>query len=103
VHEETIQRAADAHRFPNAYRRDHDGAWLVPVGDLSAAGFPVSPLGPRTPVDAGPEVHDDASDLRAELAEWRRRAEAAEQRVAEQARTIETLQRSLGAAPRRLG
>jgi hypothetical protein len=96
VHEATIERAAEAHRFPNAYHRAKDGAWLVPVGDLSAAGFPVSPFGGRTPVAAGREENDATPDLQAELAEWRRRAEKAEALAEERARTIEQLKRALG-------
>ena len=96
VHEATIERAAEAHRFPNAFRRADDGAWLVPVGDLGAAGFPLSPYGSRTPVAAGREESDAMPDVNSELAEWRHRAEVAEALVAEQARTIQSLKRALG-------
>jgi hypothetical protein len=92
VHVATIRRAADARRFPNAYRGD-DGEWLVPVGDLVAAGFPPSPYGSRTPLDAGRDEDDERSGDGVDVHEWRRRAEAAEEIIEEQVRTIEELRR----------
>jgi hypothetical protein len=99
VHEATIERALDGRRFPNAFRRSRDLAWLIPVGDLAAAGFPLSPYGSRTPVAAGPDDADAPADHYAELQEWRRRAEAAEARVEAQARRIAELERILANPP----
>jgi hypothetical protein len=92
VYEATIERAAEARRFPNAYRGD-DGAWLIPVGDLVAAGYPPSALGSRAPLVAGRHEEDARPEMTAELDDLRRRAEAAEHLAAEQARHIAELRR----------
>lgn len=82
VDRRTIARKLDADAFPNAHRdvgrqgQPESGPWLIPVTDLIGAKLRVhQPAGPDVPTTTDPDT-----DLRAELADWRRRAEVAEHR-----------------------
>lgn len=93
VSTKTIQRRLRGGNFPNAWQDrtpgqhlgPHGFVWRIPVVDLEAAGLqPISPADtePHTSAAAtraAPSRHDRAADaLRAELSEYRRRAEVAE-------------------------
>jgi hypothetical protein len=42
VDRRTIKRRLDAGCFPNAYRTDDKGIWVIPKSDLEAAGYKLS-------------------------------------------------------------
>lgn len=91
THRRTITRRLEAGKLPNAYK-DDSGEWRIPVTDLEASGLRLyAPAGPNELPQAMPygtpqgiassEVVAEAgelSELKAELSEWRRRAEVAE-------------------------
>jgi hypothetical protein len=105
----TIRRKLSAGAFPNAQKSgsggddDHDGAWMIPVADLEAAGLNPTLVHPTLTKPARAEHHDEhdgptvlelvRSDrfgrLRAELAEAVAAAEIALLRAeAERWRTV---------------
>jgi hypothetical protein len=105
----TIRRKLSAGAFPNAQKTgadaddDHDGAWMIPVADLEAAGLNPTLVHPTLTNPARTEAHDEhdgptvlelvRSDrfgrLRAELAEAVAAAEIALLRAeAERWRTV---------------
>ncbi len=82
--------------------RDDAGAWRVTPAALRAAGFqPGKPSAPDAPNSTASRSYDSAETdaqlaaLRAEVAEWRRRAEVAEVRAEERERIIVTQASSL--------
>lgn len=86
----TIQRYLKKGAFPNA-RRDPDGTWQIPIGDLLGAGFKVDAPTPADEMDHGhaPGTAERVAALEAQLAQALARATAAEQVAAERERTIE--------------
>jgi len=103
VHRRTITRRIDANRLPNAYKNS-TGEWRVPIADLEASGLRLyAPAGPD-PEPASTLPHDgiEVDELKAEVAEWRRRAEVAEALAAERERALERADlalRALSAGP----
>ncbi|MFG2183399.1 hypothetical protein ACGFLS_32410 [Streptomyces abikoensis] len=105
VHLSTIRRRHAAEAFPNAFRRG-DGAWLIPVTDLQAAGLRVNAPAPPDPSPTTSEVSDPVSEqlaqALAELAQERARRALAEQKAELLERhlgDVQTLMRALTAAP----
>lgn len=97
VSKRTLMRRIDQLTKHGAYR-DDAGVWRVTPDALRAAGFtPGKPSAPDTPRDTASSSADNAelSQLRAELEQWRRRAEIAEAIAAERERVIETQAASL--------
>ena len=90
VHRRTIARRLEAGRLPNAYK-DSAGEWRVPVADLEASGLRLyAPSGPDPePVTSLPDEAEALAEVKAELDEWRRRAEVAEALAAERERALE--------------
>jgi hypothetical protein len=101
----TIARLLDAGRLDGA-EKDDDGTWRIPVEALIAAGLTLhAPSPPDAPVSdkAPPPPPPDALDtLRAEMADWRRRAEVAEAVAAERAAALEDVRSALAMANRML-
>lgn len=105
----TIGRMLDADELPGA-TRDDAGTWSIPADALLAAGLTLhapSPPDPEpstsTPVDApAPTEADDVAKLRAELADWQRRAEVAEAVAAERAAALADVRQALDLATRML-
>lgn len=79
-----MRRHATAGRFLNA-TKDARGQWRIPVTDLIAAGFHLHASPPTEPV---PE-RDELDELRAEVADLRRRAEVAEALARERAEALD--------------
>lgn len=109
VHPNTIRRRLSDGAFPGATRREGDGAHLVPVGDLVAAGFHLhrsTPPEGLEPIISSPDL---LADLRRDLAAERARADQAEALLRERdrlvaeaqarAQTAETALKMLTAAP----
>ncbi len=89
--ESTIKRRLRAGSFPNAVRTS-DGKWMIPLGDLSAAGLrpgKMSAPDPVTPSD------DRVRDLSIENAELRQRLAVAEALASERNRIIDVQQQML--------
>lgn len=107
----TIGRMLDAGELEGAYREgDGDGGpSCIPVEALLAAGLnlhPPEPPEPAEPTPARPSpvgTPTDDVELRAELAEWQRRAEVAEAVAAERADALDDLRTALALAQRMLG
>lgn len=112
----TIGRMLDAGELVGAHR-DDTGAWSIPAEALLGAGLQLhapTPPGPvPPPPDSAPqEPHGrareavpaavDAEHLRAELADWRRRAEVAEAIAAERAHALDDVRAALALAQRML-
>jgi hypothetical protein len=77
-HRNTIRRRLDAGAFPNARRAFGDGAWLIPVTDLEAAGFQLRrPSAPPT-VSAEDLAQQRIAHLEREMAILRERLTAAQ-------------------------
>lgn len=89
--ESTIKRRLRAGSFPNAARTD-DGKWVIPLGDLSAAGLRPGKTAKPDPVT--PEA-DRVRDLAAENAELRQRLAVAEALAGERNRIIDVQQQML--------
>ncbi len=103
----SIGRLLDQGRLDGAVR-DATG-WHIPVEALIAAGLPVhAPMPPEvasTPATTAPPTAlptDALDDLRAELADWRRRAEVAEAIAAERAAALDDVRTALAMANRML-
>lgn len=101
----TVQRKIVQLEAAGAWK-DASGQWRIPVEAMQAVGL--SPGRPAPPDKRGdnllrqPANSDMLSQLRAEVAAWRRRAEVAEAQAAERERVIEIQQmalRMLDAAP----
>lgn len=102
----TIARMLDAGELADAHR-DDAGAWVIPADALIAAGLTLhapSPPDPTpVPVSASPPtLADPVADLRAEVAEWRRRAEVAEAVAVERAAALDDVRSALALAQRML-
>ena len=106
----TIARLLDADSLPGA-TRDESGAWCIPLEALLAAGLrvhaPSPPDEPQehtpTPSTPAPAAEPtEAEQLRAELADWRRRAEVAEAVAAERAAALADVRSALELAQRML-
>lgn len=93
----TIRRRLSAGEFPNATQDTSDRLmpWRIPVDDLLAAGMTLYAPTPADEDEPAPQVQHEQRDeldvLRAEVAEWRRRAEVAEAIADERAARIEDL------------
>jgi hypothetical protein len=101
----SIGRLLDAGRLDGA-EKDEADIWRIPVEALIAAGLtlhaPSPPDAART-VDTSASPPADALDhLRAELADWRRRAEVAEAIAAERAAALDDVRTALDLATRML-
>jgi hypothetical protein len=101
----TIARLLDAGRLDGA-EKDDDGTWRIPVEALIAAGLtlhapspPDAPVSDDTPLAPPPDAFDT---LRAEVADWRRRAEVAEAVAAERAAALDDVRTALEMANRML-
>lgn len=100
--ESTIKRRLRAGAFPNAVRTT-DGKWVIPLGDLSAAGLrPGRMAGPDPVPRSDDRVRDLASEndelrqrLAVETAELRQRLAVAEALAGERNRIIEVQQQML--------
>lgn len=95
----TVQRKTLQLEAAGAWK-DATGQWRIPVDAMRAVGL--SPGRPAAPDKAGDKplrqpatTPDTVSQLRAEVAQWRRRAEIAEAQAAERERIIETQQMAL--------
>jgi hypothetical protein len=108
----TIKRKRTAGAFPNA-TQDAAGTWLIPVGDLLAAGLHLNrPTQAATPGQSGStQGHDRAqadpiteriAQLERELAQERIARRHAEQIAAERAKVIEVQDQALALAMRQL-
>ena len=105
----TIGRMLDAGQLEGAHREGDGGSWRIPVEALLAAGLALhapeqpepAPPTPARPSPVGTPVDD--VELRAELTEWRRRAEVAEAIAAERADALDDLRTALALAQRMLG
>ncbi len=103
VDRRTIKRKLDAGEFPNAHRQPTGqgpgpGPWLVPLGDLLAAGLtPDVGRVPGPPMRGSSGPPESELRLRAALADAVRRAEVAEALAAERERAIEAQQVALRA------
>ncbi len=98
----TVGRLLDAGRFDGA-QRDDAGTWRIPVDALLAAGLTLH--APSPPTDASADVApvvptwtpspspDELTAVRAELADWRRRAEVAEAVAEERGAALADLRR----------
>ena len=98
----SIGRLLDAGRLDGA-EKDDAGTWRIPVDALIAVGLT---LHAPTPPDATPTPEPPAANtldaLRAELADWRRRAEVAEAIAAERAAALDDVRTALDIANRML-
>jgi hypothetical protein len=100
-HRNTIRRALDSgKKFPNAYRHEGSGPWLIPVADLVAAGYALSPPEPHEPPtgEAVAEVRRlerEVAELHERIAEIARRADVAEALASERAERIEDLREAM--------
>lgn len=100
VHRVTMQRKVREGLFPNA-EKDAAGRWLIPVGDLEAAGL--EPNRPQRPEDAPHEFPTSATrpdgervqELVRELFDERRRREVAEAIAQERLERIDDLRAAL--------
>ena len=109
----TLGRLLDAGRLDGAHR-DDVGTWRIPVDALLAVGLHLH--APSPPADAPDDVApitststppppaptDELAAVRAELADWRRRAEVAEAIATERAAALDDARaalRMLTAAP----
>lgn len=111
VDRRTIRRRLDANDLPHAWREQTPqgpGPWRIPVEDLIAAGYklhaPTPPETPETPqgrhtVTSTPTPTSTAEveQLRAEVADLRRRAEVAEAIATERAAALEDARLALRA------
>ena len=103
----TIARMLDAEALPGA-TRDDSGAWCIPLEALLAAGLQVHAPSPpddqqeATERSLTPTEATEAEQLRAELADWRRRAEVAEAIAAERAAALADVRSALDLAQRML-
>ena len=99
----TIARMLDAGELADAHR-DDAGAWVIPADALIAAGLTLHAPSPPDPVSAPTPtpLADPVADLRAEVAEWRRRAEVAEAVAAERAAALDDVRSALALAQRML-
>lgn len=110
----TIGRMLDADELPGA-TRDDSGTWSIPAEALLAAGLTLhAPAPPDPPPDPapnsraldplpGPEADPaELAKLRAELADWRRRAEVAEAVADERAAALADVRQALDLATRML-
>jgi hypothetical protein len=105
----TIGRLLDAGQLDDA-ERDDAGTWRIPVDALLAAGLALhAPSAPdETPTNSRPTLALPPSEpaaldeLRAELADWRRRAEVAEAVAAERAAALDDVRTALDLANRML-
>ena len=95
----TVQRKTPQLEAAGAWK-DATGQWRIPVDAMRAVGL--SPGRPAAPDKEGDKplrqpatTPDTVSQLRAEVAQWRRRAEIAEAQAAERERIIETQQMAL--------
>lgn len=89
--ESTIKRRLRAGAFPNAAMTT-DGRWVIPLGDLSAAGLRP---GRMAKPDRVPPPADLARDLAIENADLRQRLAVAEALAGERNRIIEVQQQML--------
>nr|WP_176451388.1 hypothetical protein [Rhodococcus rhodochrous] len=89
--ESTIKRRLRAGAFPNA-AQTADGRWMIPLGDLSAAGLRPGRMAAPDPV---PTSADRVRDLAAENAELRQRLAVAEALASERNRIIDVQQQML--------
>lgn len=97
VHRNTIRRRLDDGQFPNAFREPGEQgrkAWLIPVGDLLAAGLHLHRPSPADQV-AAEETLDELQALRADNLELRHRAELAESLARERERALTIAERAL--------
>jgi len=109
----TLGRLLDAGRLDGAYR-DDAGTWRIPVDALLSVGLHLhAPSSPPADVPADvaspaststppPTPPDELAAVRAELADWRRRAEVAEAIATERAAALDDARaalRMLTAAP----
>jgi hypothetical protein len=92
VNLKTIRRRRDKGDFPNSYRSATRASspWLIPVTDLIASGLTPGKPTAEEPAPVASSEPDELYKLKAEVAEFRRRAELAEAIAAERERTIET-------------
>lgn len=89
--ESTVKRRLRAGAFPNAVQTA-DGKWMIPLGDLSAAGLRPGKIAKPDPVTPPADL---ARDLAAENAELRQRLAVAEALAGERNRIIEVQQQML--------
>lgn len=96
--ESTIKRRLRAGAFPNA-ARDADGKWMIPLGDLSAAGLRPGRMAKPDPKQSVGDLAAENAELRqqlaAENAELRQRLAVAEALASERNRIIEVQQQML--------
>jgi hypothetical protein len=100
----TIARLLDAGRLDGA-ERDDAGTWRIPAEALIAAGLTLyAPAPPDAPSTTPPPIASErqVDALRAELADWRRRAEVAEAIAAERAAALDDVRTALAMANRML-
>lgn len=109
----TIGRMLDADELPGA-TRDDSGTWSIPADALLAAGLQLHAPSPPDPVESarGPETThpesargsdaDEVAQLRAEVADLRRRAEVAEAIADERAAALADVRQALDLATRML-
>lgn len=95
----TIQRKIDQLAQAGAWK-DAAGNWHIPIAALASVGLsPGRPAAPDTTLDMSLRQRDSDADilsqLRAEAAEWRRRAEVAETQATERERVIATQAQAL--------
>lgn len=95
----TVQRKMPQLEAAGAWK-DAAGQWHIPLVAMRSAGLsPGRPSPPDSDYDMSLRQRDTDSDtvsqLRAELAEWRRRAEVAEAQAAERERIIKAQQMAL--------
>ena len=89
--ESTVKRRLRAGAFPNAVQTA-DGKWMIPLGDLSAAGLRPGKMSKPDPVTPPADL---ARELAAENAELRQRLAVAEALASERNRIIEVQQQML--------
>ena len=101
----TIARLLDAGRLDGA-ERDDAGTWRIPAEALIAAGLtlyaPAPPDAPSTTPPPTAPPTDPLDALRAELADWRRRAEVAEAIATERAAALDDVRTARAMANRML-
>ena len=101
----TVARLLDTGRLDGA-ERDSAGTWRIPVEALIAAGLtlhaPAPPDATSTTAPLTAPPIDPLDALRAELADWRRRAEIAEAIAAERANALDDVRTALAMANRML-
>lgn len=93
----TIKRRLDGGAFPNA-EKDSSGRWLIPVSDLTAAGFHPGKPGKAHPDprgDLGMNQVSELEQLRHELATERIKREAAEQLADERGQRADALEKAM--------